>query len=72
MVKNPKALSDSQRIDNPELEQAIVYKCPQCGQKKKIFIDEFASPQKCPGCGRLIDFVHDSVGPLEDDLLPHS
>jgi hypothetical protein len=31
-------------------------KCPNCGELKEIFSDEFARPQKCLRCGQDIDF----------------
>lgn len=32
-------------------------KCPQCGEPKEIFSDEFDRPQKCTKCGGQIDFT---------------
>jgi len=35
---------------------SFVCKCPNCGQKKEIFSDEFDKEHKCDSCGRPIDF----------------
>jgi uncharacterized protein (DUF983 family) len=37
--------------------KAFNCKCPECGQEKEIFSDEFDRPHKCPGCGKDIDFT---------------
>ena len=31
-------------------------KCPECGEEKEIFSDEFHRPHTCDGCGKPIDF----------------
>ena len=31
-------------------------KCPNCGEVKEIFSDEFDKSHKCSGCGQEIDF----------------
>jgi len=31
-------------------------KCPECGEEKEIFSDEFDRPQTCDACGKEIDF----------------
>jgi uncharacterized protein (DUF983 family) len=37
--------------------QSFKCKCPECGQEKEIFSDEFDRPHKCDGCGKPIDFA---------------
>ena len=37
--------------------KSFVCKCPECGQEKEIFSDEFDKPQNCAGCGKEIDFT---------------
>ena len=32
-------------------------KCPECGEAKEIFSDEFDRPHKCAKCGKPIDFT---------------
>ncbi|MFC1814748.1 hypothetical protein ACFL0M_02170 [Thermodesulfobacteriota bacterium] len=32
-------------------------KCPECGQAKEIFSDEFDRSHVCSGCGKKIDFT---------------
>jgi uncharacterized protein (DUF983 family) len=32
-------------------------KCPNCGESKEIFSDEFDREHKCSGCGQEIDFT---------------
>ncbi|MBT8349787.1 MAG: hypothetical protein KJO26_00910 [Deltaproteobacteria bacterium] len=32
-------------------------KCPNCGETKEIFSDEFDKQHKCSGCGQKIDFT---------------
>jgi hypothetical protein len=36
-------------------------KCPECGQAKEIFSDEFNKPHVCSGCGKPIDFTKCSI-----------
>jgi len=36
--------------------KAFACKCPNCGQAKEIFSDEFDRPHKCGKCGENIDF----------------
>ncbi|NOY70113.1 MAG: hypothetical protein GXP53_11640 [Deltaproteobacteria bacterium] len=31
--------------------------CPNCGEPKEIFSDEFGKIQKCDKCGKEIDFT---------------
>ena len=31
--------------------------CPECGQEKEIFSDEFDRAHKCSACGNEIDFT---------------
>ncbi len=35
---------------------SFVCKCPNCGQQKEIFSDEFDREHKCDSCGQPIDF----------------
>lgn len=32
-------------------------KCPECGEEKEIFSDEFNKGHKCDKCGKDIDFT---------------
>jgi hypothetical protein len=46
----------------PGLEQfkglsSFTCKCPECGQEKEIFSDEFNKPHICKGCSKEIDFT---------------
>ncbi len=36
-------------------------KCPNCGQEKEIFSDEFDRTHLCGGCGQPIDFTKCSL-----------
>ncbi len=36
-------------------------KCPECGEVKEIFSDEFNKPHSCSGCGKPIDFTKCSL-----------
>jgi uncharacterized protein (DUF983 family) len=36
--------------------KAFVCKCPNCGESKEIFSDEFDKSHVCSGCGKEIDF----------------
>jgi uncharacterized protein (DUF983 family) len=36
--------------------QAFVCKCPNCGQEREIFSDEFDKAHTCKKCGQPIDF----------------
>lgn len=36
-------------------------RCPECGQAKEIFSDEFDRSHHCTGCGRPIDFTRCSI-----------
>lgn len=35
--------------------------CPNCGQEKEIFSDEFDKSHTCSGCGREIDFTQCTI-----------
>jgi uncharacterized protein (DUF983 family) len=37
--------------------KAFACKCPNCGQEKEIFSDEFDRKHVCAGCGKEIDFT---------------
>ncbi|RUA01774.1 MAG: hypothetical protein DSY89_03985 [Deltaproteobacteria bacterium] len=36
--------------------RSFICKCPECGEKKEIFSDEFDKTHKCAKCGQEIDF----------------
>ena len=36
-------------------------KCPNCGQIKEIFSDEFNKKHICKGCGQEIDFTQCTI-----------
>ena len=36
--------------------KSFVCKCPECGQEKEIFSDEFDRAHNCSSCGKEIDF----------------
>lgn len=36
--------------------KSFMCKCPECGEQKEIFSDEFDKPHKCGKCGKDIDF----------------
>ncbi len=36
---------------------SFICKCPNCGQEKEIFSDEFDRPHTCKNCGQQIDFT---------------
>jgi len=35
--------------------------CPECGQEKEIFSDEFDKTHLCDSCGKKIDFTQCSL-----------
>jgi uncharacterized protein (DUF983 family) len=37
--------------------KSFVCKCPECGQSKEIFSDEFNKTHACANCGKPIDFT---------------
>lgn len=37
--------------------QSFSCKCPECGEVKEIFSDEFDRPHTCDKCGKKIDFT---------------
>ncbi len=37
--------------------QSFICKCPQCGEEKEIFSDEFDKAHICAKCGEEIDFT---------------
>jgi uncharacterized protein (DUF983 family) len=37
--------------------QSFICKCPQCGEEKEIFSDEFDKAHVCAKCGEEIDFT---------------
>jgi uncharacterized protein (DUF983 family) len=37
--------------------KAFMCKCPNCGQEKEIFSDEFNKAHTCSGCDKEIDFT---------------
>ena len=36
--------------------ESFVCSCPECGEEKEIFSDEFDRPHQCEKCARQIDF----------------
>ncbi|MBC7359859.1 MAG: hypothetical protein H5U10_15110 [Desulfacinum sp.] len=36
--------------------QSFICKCPECGEEKEIFSDEFNKEHRCSQCGKPIDF----------------
>jgi uncharacterized protein (DUF983 family) len=36
--------------------KSFVCKCPECGEQKEIFSDEFDKVHACAKCGKPIDF----------------
>jgi len=41
--------------------QSFSCKCPNCGQEKEIFSDEFDKAHICKKCGKEIDFTKCSI-----------
>lgn len=37
--------------------KSFTCKCPECGEEKEIFSDEFDKPQVCSKCKKPIDFT---------------
>jgi ribosomal protein S27E len=37
--------------------KSFICKCPECGEEKEIFSDEFDKTHSCAGCGKTIDFT---------------
>jgi len=37
--------------------KSFTCKCPECGEAKEIFSDEFEKEHTCSGCGKKIDFT---------------
>jgi len=37
--------------------KSFICKCPECGQEKEFFSDEFDKSHKCVDCGKDIDFT---------------
>jgi len=35
--------------------KSLICKCPNCGQEKEVFSDEFDKKHLCKGCGHEID-----------------
>ena len=36
--------------------KSFICKCPECGEEKEIFSDEFDKTHTCKQCGKVIDF----------------
>ncbi|MDJ0784800.1 MAG: hypothetical protein QNJ22_22740 [Desulfosarcinaceae bacterium] len=36
--------------------KSFICKCPECGEQKEIFSDEFDKTHTCSKCGKPIDF----------------
>ena len=41
--------------------KSFTCKCPQCGEAKEIFSDEFDKEHRCGSCGQVIDFTQCSL-----------
>jgi uncharacterized protein (DUF983 family) len=41
--------------------QSFSCRCPECGQEREIFSDEFNQKHICKGCGKEIDFNRCSI-----------
>jgi uncharacterized protein (DUF983 family) len=41
--------------------QSFSCSCPECGQEKEIFSDEFNEKHVCKKCGKEIDFTRCSI-----------
>ncbi len=41
--------------------QSFTCKCPECGEEKEIFSDEFDKKHSCKKCGKEIDFAKCSL-----------
>ena len=41
--------------------QSFSCKCPECGQEKEIFSDEFSKKHVCRKCGVEMDFTRCSI-----------
>lgn len=40
---------------------AFECRCPECGEVKEVFSDEFDKPHTCGSCGKRIDFTKCSL-----------
>jgi DNA-directed RNA polymerase subunit RPC12/RpoP len=36
---------------------SLIYRCPRCGEKTEVPIDELNKKHACPKCGQQIDFM---------------
>ena len=36
---------------------SLIYRCPRCGERIKVFPEELNKKHICPKCGKQIDFV---------------
>jgi uncharacterized protein (DUF983 family) len=36
---------------------SLIYRCPRCGEKIEVFIDELNKKQACAKCGKQIDLM---------------
>jgi len=41
--------------------EALTCKCPNCGEEKEIFSDEFNKTHVCKKCGKEIDFTKSAI-----------
>ena len=39
-----------------ELE-SLLYRCPECGERIEVLVDELNKKHVCPKCGKQIDFM---------------
>ncbi len=49
---------------------SFVCRCPECGQEREIFSDEFKRPQTCSACGKPIDFSRCTLDATSKDYTP--
>ncbi len=54
MATTPKQCPGFEQFKNL---QEFKCKCPECGEEKEIFSDEFEKAHTCAKCGKEIDFT---------------
>ncbi len=50
-------MTTPQHCPGYEQFKTFMCKCPECGEEKEIFSDEFDKAHKCDKCGKDIDFT---------------